>query len=401
MTYIRSDPNDLTKRLLDDGYTPDHMPDYAQWCSGEACYKQSYIRTLTYETPCGLLVRGADSGSSGYACIGGVEFRHENGNPSIPCPYIPSRQDCKLRHEALQNSYVRGFPAQCNLRQTDKPWSDDLDIVNVRKRQQTLDERRQKDGMRALAKEVRKSGVGFCPNHSRWDREKQEAFYLYDYSPYQCSYCQFTQRPCLRCGMDDQGKKGNVLVDVRERFVIPAVGLLPESFSESITKGIWLFSKPMRLAVCHMSMQNTEWVRGKIEGRREYYVNLYFSEHHGTGYTLGIENVRVIESGKKDARDLMTDLAAIRDGQTVIHDSDRQAAAKAKKAEGKAKRKNDKVRKYERIVASGEWNQLEDYQYDKIVKTLGMERIDEILAHAETAKPEQMTMFGGLYDGQA
>ncbi len=392
MTYIRSDPNDLTKRLFAEGYTPGNLPEYAHWCSGEAEYTSSYISSLTYETPCGLMVKGSETSRNGYLAVGGVEFRHENGNPEHLCPYIPSHRDCVLRSPVLRAN-MKGYPAACDLHVTDKPWDEAKSAERIRREQEDTDDKRRKDAMSALAKEVRGQGMGFCPEHARWFREEQRAIYLYEYYPSVCNFCPYAPSPCLRCGMDDGGKEGNVLADVREHIAIPACGLIPPDVRVSVTKGIRLFDKPRRLAVCHMAASDAEWVRRKIHGKHEYHQQLFFAEYHGTGYSLDIENVRVVEKGKKDVRDLIADIEAVRNGQTVVHESDKLAAAKAKKKEGAEKRKRAMLRNMEKQVLSGEWLKDSPYRQTKIIKLIGMDRIEELQSLKPTEEPQQLSLL--------
>ena len=90
--------NELTRRLLAEGWKPEDTPPgtepYKDYYGGWT-YTSEAIRSTVWETPCGLLVAGSHF-LNGYLSFNGVDWRVENGNPVVCCPVFPSTP-CPLR----------------------------------------------------------------------------------------------------------------------------------------------------------------------------------------------------------------------------------------------------------------------------------------------------------------
>ena len=91
--------NELTKRLLKEGYTAEHHPDYVTirgWNKdldnfyGGFSYQSWWIYEQTFRTPCGLQVQGLHVMSS--MSFMGLDWTYENDLAYIHCPY---RTDCE------------------------------------------------------------------------------------------------------------------------------------------------------------------------------------------------------------------------------------------------------------------------------------------------------------------
>ena len=99
--------NELTRRLLAEGYKPEDTPPgmcaYAAH-EGGWTYDIATLRSMIYETPCGLLAKG-DHFTNGYMSYGGIDWRPENDNPVICCPVFTS-EPCPLMHPALQRLHM-------------------------------------------------------------------------------------------------------------------------------------------------------------------------------------------------------------------------------------------------------------------------------------------------------
>ena len=97
--------NELTRRLLAEGYTPEDTPpgmrEYEDY-EGGWTYKYQTLRDMVFETPCGLLAKG-EHFSNGYMSWHGIDWRPENDNPVLPCPQFPS-EPCPLRHPLLRDT---------------------------------------------------------------------------------------------------------------------------------------------------------------------------------------------------------------------------------------------------------------------------------------------------------
>ncbi|MDD3029796.1 MAG: hypothetical protein PHS57_05910 [Alphaproteobacteria bacterium] len=395
-------PNDLTTRLIAQGCTPENHPGNVKWESGygQFEYKKEFLRDRIYEMPCGLLWR-EDEWNGRNMGYGGVTWCHENDNPTVRCPYIPARTDCPLKDLRLGGG--ASWLAQCAGTPTDKPYSetDSLDAVAERERQ--ADEHRAAVALKKFAAAVRAELGSFCPHHARWDRERIKWDYIREYDPNVCpDYC-ITQ-PCLRCGMRDSGREGNVLYDVHEHWRRTDGTFFDGEWNEIITRGVRYFKHARRLAICSMTAENPELFDWQIRNSREY-ANLYFEEHHWHGrFRVEVKNIRVIPKGAKDARDLMADLQAAKDGVTVIHASDQKKAAAETKKERREKAKAAKIRRMEQVVRSGQFSELEQFQQERIEKTIGGDRLEELMEDAARArsivKPEQVSMFTEQDEGQ-
>ena len=100
--------NELTRRLLAEGYTPEDTPPgthpYVDYYGGWT-YTGEAIRSIVWETPCGLLAEGQNF-LNGYLSYQGIDWRPENDNPVITCPCFPS-EPCPLRDPRLHQEQDR------------------------------------------------------------------------------------------------------------------------------------------------------------------------------------------------------------------------------------------------------------------------------------------------------
>ena len=104
MSRDMKEVNELTRRLLAEGWTPEDTPPgthpYKDYYGGWT-YTGEAIRPMVWETPCGLLADGRHF-LNGYMPYQGVDCRPENGNPVICCPMFPTAP-CPLRDPLLCN----------------------------------------------------------------------------------------------------------------------------------------------------------------------------------------------------------------------------------------------------------------------------------------------------------
>ena len=90
--------NLLTQRLLSEGYSVDHYPDYVQIqgstlpggdplnnLGGGFVFKKAIANDCIYKTGCGKYVLGKNVNSD--MSYMGILWCHENDNPVIRCPY--------------------------------------------------------------------------------------------------------------------------------------------------------------------------------------------------------------------------------------------------------------------------------------------------------------------------
>ena len=84
--------NRLTQDLYAEGYTREQHPNFVYWSNWQNFgYRWEALLKFTWETPCGLLIRGdSDLGrglAAGDAAYGGICYCPENDNPLLLCPY--------------------------------------------------------------------------------------------------------------------------------------------------------------------------------------------------------------------------------------------------------------------------------------------------------------------------
>ena len=110
--------NALTQRLYAQGYTRENHPDTVCWGDWQNfSYKLETMLDFTWETPCGLLIKGdSDVGrdvAGSDCCYQHISFCPENDNPLLSCPY--QRKDCA--------HVPAGFTlVMCPCHQTDRPY---------------------------------------------------------------------------------------------------------------------------------------------------------------------------------------------------------------------------------------------------------------------------------------
>ena len=109
--------NLLTQRLLSEGYSVDHYPNYVQIqdstlpggdplnnLGGGFIFKRAVANDCTYKTGCGKYVLGKNVNSD--MSYMGILWCHENDNPVIRCPYdIP---DCPDNDPLLHGTHGGG-----------------------------------------------------------------------------------------------------------------------------------------------------------------------------------------------------------------------------------------------------------------------------------------------------
>jgi hypothetical protein len=125
--------NELTKRLLAEGYTVDHYPDYVQVdtsrlpgnnplnnLSGGFEYKRFYRDGIVYKTGCGKFIMGSHViDNFGYI----IDWSHENDNPVFRCPY--DKPECEYNDPRLHGMQGGGTCIQCwcTCHSTDDPYN--------------------------------------------------------------------------------------------------------------------------------------------------------------------------------------------------------------------------------------------------------------------------------------
>lgn len=152
----------------------------------------------------------------------------------------------------------------------------------------------------------------------------------------------------------------------------------------SIEKGRRLLEKPVSMDICREVVKmGTEHIRKNIWLNRFSYLHLYDRD-----LKIEILNLR---AESRESRDLEQDLEDIRNGITVVHQSDQIQAAKKRKCEKRQERKEKRIERMEKQLRRCGYENLpagEKYSANKI---LGKERIAELEAEYRN-RPVQMEL---------
>lgn len=318
--------NRLTEQLLAEGYTADRHPDYVRvGCSGFGtdalqnleggfAYTKEYLKTKTFVTACGLCAKH-------HTClvdsqIGRMMRRFEDDTAMIRCPHPCERQD-----ESLRNAKTK----YCSARMTDEAYDYERSVEKLHADAEKRKRRKMEEFI-----EARKGRV--CNRHISFDEDADEWKWSFDIGQCARAGCRGT---CPIFGELDTSR-GNVFYDVAtEREDTTMRGTFFEGTRiKSIVRGKRALESPASMTICRAyakTMQNhIIWLE-----RMRHSTDYFFHEHHGIFFRMEVSNIR---AEKRESRNLMEDLQAIKDGFTVVHDSDVKKAAAAKKSEERQKR---------------------------------------------------------------
>lgn len=237
--------NELTKRLLAEGFTKENPPDFVrQWndyyCGWE--YSTAYQNKMVFETGCGLLVKGGHF-LSGHMSYMGVEWMPENNNPVVRCPY--DKVNCEKNHELLRSSISLGYLVQCRCRQTDKSFEYEKSIDKVHK-----DIAAEKDRLFEEFKAQKKGRV--CQFSCRFDEKTKKWEQHYDPATIcvtkKCTYCSIL-------GRELSTKKGNVFYDTKVTVADTTPGLFNQGDITTVTKGMRFLDKNISIDICKIIVE--------------------------------------------------------------------------------------------------------------------------------------------------
>lgn len=369
--------NELTKRLLNEGYTAEHYPDYVtiqDWKKdldnfyGGFSYQPWWIYKQTFRTPCGLQVQGLQAMSS--MSFRGLDWTYENDLACIHCPY--KRTDCEKRHPYLRegSGVLKDW---CNVHLTGEPYSYEGSVEELRKiredeiHQQKLSFILQKNG-RACEKLMR-----YDPSEDCWKME----YDLADCARFRCSGF------CPMKGRELEQKRGNVFYDLKitgRDYSKDGTLFEGERFTR-ITKGIRALAYPVSLDICKAY---SRLCKDEINWRvyNQYHRELFFAEYH--------------------SRDLLQDLEEIRAGITICHASDQEKQEIQEKRERRTRARKIKLKRLEKKILDKGYENLPPHSIDRVHadKWLGEERLKELdrlreqRLREEQDKPVQLSLFG-------
>lgn len=382
--------NELTRRLLAEGWKPEDTPPgthpYQDYYGGWT-YTGEAIRSMVWETPCGLLADGRHF-LNGYMSYHGVDWRPENGNPALCCPAFPSAP-CPLRDPLLCSEmydlHSDDVVYQCACQQTDRPYTYEGSVDEAHDRVwKEADERWE------VYKAQHKGRV--CRQQSRYGRTTKTWRSFYD--PMDCvnfgccSYCDVLAKE-----LDTH--KGNVFYDLRRSWTVKGEGLFPDQRKTVVEKGRKLLGHTASLTLCEAIVK---YGRHRVEEhvRSEFHRDLFFDK------SLEIEVIN-LRAARVDKRDILQDLQDVANGIEVIHAADSLKAAKAQKRARREAAKARRIRKVEAMVLAHGWDALEDTWKRRAKKLLDGDRINELLQQRQALKAvppkeAQLSLFPGEPD---
>lgn len=358
--------NELTRRLLAEGWKPEDTPpgtfSYKDYYGGWT-YTGEAIRSIVWETPCGLLVEGSHF-TNGYMSYMGVDWRPENGNPVICCPVFPSAP-CPLRDPLLSTQALscrsNDVVYQCACHQTDRPYTYEGSVDEVHDRVW------KEAGERWELFKAQHNGR-VCRHQSRYGRTTKTWKAFYDpmdcASLGCCSYCDVLAKELDR-------HKGNVFYDLRRSWTVKGEGLFPDQRKTVVEKGRKLLSSTASLTLCEAIVK---YGRHRVEERvrSEFHRALFFDK------SLEIEIIN-LRAARVDARDIVQDLQDIANGIEVSHAADNLKAAKEQKQARRAAAKARKIQKAEKMILAHGWDDLEASWKRRAEKLLDDDRISELI----------------------
>lgn len=375
--------NKLTKKLLAEGFSKDNPPsNFRSWNDfyGGWEYSIEQERNIIIETPCGCVGNAATNGANGITSYMGVDWRLENNNALVACPF--NKFDCEKRDKLLHNSNW-GSHTWCNTHIIEKAFDYDKSIEKIK------EENRKK--YEKLKDDYIKSKNGYvCEIQLRFD-EKAGKF-KQSYNPiecayYNCNYCSLRHR--------ELGKeKGNIFYDKKIARIEKGVGFFADEKKISIFKGNRLFEKSIKLSIAEEIVKRCESkIIEKVESR--YSSDLFFAKYHNIFFELEVLNIR---AEKRESRDLEQDLSDIADGIKVIHASDEINTNKQLKAERKQKSIENKKKKYLKIIEKNGLDDLGEYKYriNRAIEKglIGDNELQEAMAkHKNPTSDNQLNFF--------
>ena len=369
--------NDLTKRLLAEGYTQDYYPNYVQVCSsrlpgtdvlnnlaGGFEYKRWYIEKLVFKTGCGLYIKGEHT----FCMNMGIEWSYENNNPVFICPFFnPKCENNDSRLYGIRGEGTLSPHCFCTCKITQDAYSYDQSIEKIRDDHKRRQEEKYK-------KFVIEHNGRVCRNQSYYDERTE--IWTQQYHPGKCVEC--NRRDCPVLGKDLDKKKGNVYYDVKitaRRYDLDGT-LFEGQIDTVVNKGIRYFQHPVSMDICRNYVKLCQEELKSTILLNKYLNDIFFAERYGKFKKIEIINIR---AESKESRDLMQDLQDIKDGISIAYDADMRKANKEYKQKRRLENKRKRILSAERKILRLGYDELDDNEKYRFLKLLGDQRITEIL----------------------
>lgn len=383
--------NLFTQTLLKQGYNRENFPPYARLPNGYSKkemfdlfggfeYQPWYLKQKVYVTGCGLLCKGSYL-SNGYMSFMGIDWKPENNNPVLCCPYRIDH--CSLRHSLLDPTADNGGCQInfCDCHETHLSYDYEHSVDKEYDKQEKAKKAKYKDFEQRVHGHVCQWHMYYHDRTEKWEQI---------YSPIKCArMCQNIGGICSLRHPPISSKRGNIFYDVK--ITKHCYENILQKQEVVIKKGCQFFDTGKSLTICEETLK-----RCKSE-IIERVLPHYTRESLVLEWDVEVLNIRV-ES--RESRDLIQDLADIHDGITIIHASDqKQNQTEAKRARRKSA-KEKRIQKLEKLIIETGLDQMESYSIDSIHvhKWLTSKRLTELqLLHEEREEklkiqPVQMTL---------
>jgi len=336
--------NELTNRLLAEGYDKDHQPEYAQWTNWNHFeYTVAVLKETIWEAPCGLIKKGCGYENGSHL---GVTYCPENDNPRFGCPYYdevpcPHRIDTNLiGWNCIFHQIVRGYDYEISVEKLWDEW----------------------DNIKSQAWKTATSDIGYC-RCMTWNRENRK--YIARHNVVECIRSGCKNEICAVTKKPRNLQKVNIYYDIlrvwryqkglltyEDKKPEKGVRRFPKAFARSDAE-IWLKLNGDNDVKFQPKLTSTD--------RQER----HFSEYHGKNgfrdydwfeFSLTVQNIRI---EYRERRDLAQDLADIADGIEVVHAGDVTQQKAQEKRNRKLKRQTAKQRRLVREQALNNTNEPE------------------------------------------
>lgn len=385
--------NLLTQKLLREGYTADHHPEYVRVdtsrlpgndplynLSGGFEYKRSYARELVYKTGCGRFIKGDHViGQMNYK---GISWMPENDNPVFRCPF--DKPDCDKNDPLLHGVHGGGLCIQCFCvcHPTDEGYDYEYSI------EKADDERCEEMEKRFLAFVDSRHGR-VCRQHCGYD-ERTRTWHQH-YEPEICARNCYSLKGkfCPILNKELTKKRGNVFYDLKTSYTESGNILFPEE-RISVTKGIRHFDGPCSLDICEAFI--------KFRGSKVIYDR--YRWNHSTeflflkDYKAEVLNVR---AEYRATRDLEQDLRDLEAGIRITFDPDDR---KQMALEKKERRQRNKEKREKRLAKKIIENGLEEGSIDEIRanKWFSADQMEDLQEKRQKWLSEEVPVKESLFD---
>lgn len=393
-----SEYNELTKRLLAEGYTVEKHPAYVrvaggQFGDGNALnnlyggfeYLRIYADDRTYETPCGLLCKGRMAMN---LCYNGTTHSHENDNPVIHCPM--HNNECSWHREG-----IKGIDSTlCPVKPTNKSY-DQIYSAEAEKAKFEAWRSQKKD-------EYITQHPRHCPNHLRWDDKAKE--WAFNYSPLNCRTYNCIGKKCPVLGKTIRPDKGNIFFDIEANFPDRSKdGTFFEG--ERITEktiGIQYFDKPELLDICEACIKAEKdhilWIIETNKLAKMYGGWMLFQAKLGKiDFNYRISNMR---AEKRNVRDLEQDLQDAENGTIIRSAAEEERREKAEKKERRDKAKEKRAQQARKLIITKGLQEMDEFEFKRAFKVLTQTEVIEAQHEheAELKRKEQEPVQLSFFD---